>query len=175
MSSSVGDALGDDFFGAQDDTPESREAERARDLQKLERLHVATGFRDAAEGAREKYLQAGFDEGFGAAAAVAAPAGFWLGAAAVLDAAATAGISPADGGGDAAALRRSKLALRNGLRALAMDGKVDGVASAEEAVRAAAPGIEADSSISAEVKAPGESGSGRERSRGDVDDGPGER
>lgn len=156
MDSENGPDVDDDFFGAQDETPESQQAERARELTKLERVHVAAGFRDAAEGAREAHLQEGFDEGFHAAAMVAAPAGFWHGAAAVLDAAAAAGIRPTDGGGDAAALRCAKVALRNGIRALELDGTVDGVALAERTVREAAPGIVADASVSSEGAVPGE-------------------
>jgi hypothetical protein len=123
-------AADDDFFGAQDDaSPAAAAAERQRDLDKLRRLHLAAGFRDAADGARDAHLQAGFD------------GGFLSGAAAVLDAAAGAGA------GD---LRRARMALRAGLRGLPVGGRVDGVAEAAAAVRAVVPGMGAANAPGAE-------------------------
>lgn len=116
----------DDFFGPQTSSPSSREVE------KLRRVHHASGFRDAATGAREAHLQAGFDAGFGDGARAAADAGFWMGAAAVLDAAAM------EAGGE---LRRIRMALRAQIRGLDVDGEVSGVHEAAEAVRRVAPGI----------------------------------
>ncbi len=66
----------DDFFGAQEGEEVER-AERTRELDKLSRLHIATGFRDNADKAREGFLQNGFDAVFRAGAEAAAPAGFW--------------------------------------------------------------------------------------------------
>lgn len=116
----------DDFFGPQTSSPSSRE------IEKLRRIHHASGFRDAATGAREAHLQTGFDAGFGDGARAAADAGFWMGAAAVLDAAGM------EAGGE---LRRIRMALRAEIRSLDVDGKVCGVQEAAEAVRKVSPGI----------------------------------
>lgn len=66
----------DDFFG-----PQAGDASAAgslgRDVEKLRRLHVASGFRDHADKAREAHLQQGFDEGFRDGASAAARPAFW--------------------------------------------------------------------------------------------------
>lgn len=66
----------DDFYGEQRGEDVDR-LERERDIVKLERIHVATGFRDSAESSRDAHLQCGFDSGFLDGAAAVAPAAFW--------------------------------------------------------------------------------------------------
>ena len=66
----------DDFFGDQADEP-AESLGRQREISKLRRLHVATGFRDSADGAREQHLQRGFDQGFLEGARATTPAAFW--------------------------------------------------------------------------------------------------
>jgi hypothetical protein len=71
---------GDDFFGDQAHEPDGvtgSESEREREISKLRRLHIATGFRDSADGEREQHLQRGFDIGFLEGAKATAPAAFW--------------------------------------------------------------------------------------------------
>lgn len=66
----------DDFFGEQQGE-EAIRMERERDIAKLQRIHVATGFRDAAEISRDVHLQKGFDAGFMDGAKAVAPAAYW--------------------------------------------------------------------------------------------------
>ena len=66
----------DEFFGEQSG-PHAERLERERELAKLRRLHLATGFRDHADDARGQHLQRGFDHGFLAGARAASPAAFW--------------------------------------------------------------------------------------------------
>lgn len=66
----------DDFYGEQT-SGEVESAELDREVGKLQRLHVATGFRDNAESARNAALQGGFDKGFADGAQAVAHAAFW--------------------------------------------------------------------------------------------------
>jgi hypothetical protein len=134
----------DDFFGEQTG-PESDRFELTRELSKLERLHVATGFRDAADGARGRHLQAGFDAGFAAGAKAVEKGAFWMGVAAVLDAAAVK-----DGKTMHTGLKEARLELRRQIRAFEVDGVLDSVDEAEGVCREAAVPKKIDASAIAE-------------------------